>query len=502
MSLQVSQNVHLALLFLLALCGIPQIECIAQTKPNVIFLLTDDQATISMGCYGNDSVKTPNLDKLAKNGVVFDRHYVTTAICMASRANIFTGLYEFRTGCNFTWGNLPQSQWNNSYPLRFKSAGYQTAFAGKFGIEIEGKKELPEGDFDMWGGGPGQTHYATARNESMKAYAKQFPHSTLSYAAFAKDFMEQSVKAKKPFCLSISFKAAHRPVQPDPKFKDIYKDTVFPKPTNYGRENGRHLAEQSKTGRQFPRFEEWGYSDDYDNVMRKYNQQVYGVDQAVGVIRAELESLGIADNTIVVFTSDNGFLCGAHGYGSKVIPYEESTSVPLIIFDPRHPSSGKQNRCGGLTGSIDLCPTLLDLAGLPVPEDIDGVSLKPLLNDPDTQVRESLSLMNFWGPATTHSFGVITNKWKYLYWYSQEDNMVATEELFNMQSDRMESVNAANDDSNLDELNKMRALYEKHLYEIKEKAINDKYRQYSDLFDRKQTWESKLDRVKSLSTTK
>ena len=89
-------------------------------KPNVIFLLTDDQSTITMGCYGNDEVKTPNLDQLATDGMIFDRHYVTTAICMASRANIFTGLYEFRTGCNFTTGNLTRKLWETSYPMRFK----------------------------------------------------------------------------------------------------------------------------------------------------------------------------------------------------------------------------------------------------------------------------------------------------------------------------------------------------------------------------------------------
>ena len=460
-------------------------------KPNIIFLLTDDQSTITMGCYGNDEVKTPNLDQLATDGMIFDRHYVTTAICMASRANIFTGLYEFRTGCNFTTGNLTRKLWESSYPMRFREAGYRTAFAGKFGIVIENEKQLPSQDFDLWGGGPGQTNYMTSRNPAMKKYAEAFPHSTLSYAAFSKDFIKQSVDENVPFCLSISFKASHRPVQPDPQFDAIYANTVFTKPKNYGRENGTHLAEQSKTGRQYPRFEEWGYSDDYVNVMRKYNQQIYGVDVAVGVIRAELKRQRIEDNTIIIFTSDNGFLCGSHGYGSKVIPYDESTRVPLIIFDPRHSSSGKRLRCNSLTGSIDLAPTMLELAGLDAPKNIDGVSLVPLLKSPTKPVRNSLSIMNFWGPATTHSFGVVTNSWKYLYWYSQENDMLATEELFDMNQDPGELKNAAYDDSNLETLNKMRKLYDEHLYEIKEKAVRPVYRQYKDLFDRKQTWTDK-----------
>ena len=131
---------------------------VTSRAPNIVFLLTDDQATITMGCYGNPAVKTPNLDRLANEGVVFDRHYVTTAICMASRANILTGLYEFRTGCNFTKGDLQPKQWLDSYPMRFRAAGYRTAFAGKFGVKIVGQKSLPSEDFDSWGGGPGQTN--------------------------------------------------------------------------------------------------------------------------------------------------------------------------------------------------------------------------------------------------------------------------------------------------------------------------------------------------------
>lgn len=472
-------------------------EAGGEDRPNIVFLLTDDQATITMGCYGNPAVTTPNLDALANQGVVFDRHYVTTAICMASRANIFTGLYEFRTGCNFSTGNLQPEHWTASYPMRFRAAGYRTAFAGKYGVQIEGRKSLPVDDFDMWGGGPGQTSYSTAKNQSMLKYADKFPHSTRSYAAFSRDFIRESVAAKKPFCLSISFKASHRPVTPDPKFDNVYKDTVFDKPKNYGRENGSHLAAQSKTGRQYPRFKEWGYADDYNNVMQKYNQQIYGVDVAVGEIRAELKKLGIEDNTIIIFTSDNGFMCGSHGYGSKVIPYEESARVPLIIFDPRHPISGQQKRSASLTGSIDLCPTMLALAGLPVPQGIDGVSLVPLLNDPGSDVRESLSLMNFWGPETTHSFGVVTKKWKYLYWYSQENEMAATEELFDLVSDHSELVNAANDENHADALKLMRSLYETKLYEINDKAINQGYRKYNVLFDRKQPWATKAELLKS-----
>ncbi len=484
------------LLALIIGCSYPQGAqyCLAQATesahPNIVMLLTDDQATITMGCYGNDAVKTPNLDELARDGVAFDRHYVSTAICMASRVNIMTGLYEYRTGCNFGYGKLSPSVWKKGYPTQLRAAGYRTAIAGKIGFEVA-DVGLPKSDFDMWGAGPGQTNYKTSKNKSMSDYAEKYPHSTLSYAAFSEDFIKQSVADKKPFCLSISFKASHRPVTPDPQFDHIYENTNFPKPKNYGRENGQHLAIQSRTGRQYPRFEEWGYADNYNEVMKKYNQQIFAVDVAVGRIRESLKESGVENNTVIIFTSDNGFLCGSHGYGSKVIPYEESTRVPLIIFDPRHEVSGKQKRCDGLTGSIDLCPTILDLAGLTPPDEIDGTSLLPLLDDTSAEVRQSLALMNFWGPDTAHSFGVVTKNSKYIYWYSQEKGMIATEEMFDINSDPGESVNLAYDPKSKPKLETMRQLYDKHLYEIERKAINDDYGKFKELFDRRQLWEAK-----------
>ena len=143
---------------------------------------------------------------------------------------------------------------------------------------------------------------------------------------------------------------------------------------------------------------------------------VHGVDAAVGMVRAAVKEAGVEKNTVFIFTSDNGFFCGLHGYGSKVLPYEESTNVPLIIYDPRHSSSGENLRSDALTANIDMAPTILDLAGLKVPEGIDGVSLLPLLDNPKADVRETAALINVWGPKAAHSYGVVTKDYKYLYW--------------------------------------------------------------------------------------
>lgn len=455
-----------------------------KSQPNIVFLFADDQSTYSVGCYGNNDVITPNMDQLGRDGLIFDKHYNTTAICMASRGNVFTGMYEYKTGCNFGHGDMHADVWSKSYPVLLREAGYLTAFAGKFGIVVKGKG-LCEEDFDFWGGGPGQTNYATAKNKSMKKYADEYPHSTLSYGAFAQDVIRESVNRKKPFCLSISFKAPHKPATPDPRFDDVYAGKTFTKPGNFGREFGKHLSRQSKSGRQYPRFTEWHYDTDYDAEMAKYHQQVYGIDVALGMIRDELTAQGVADNTVVIYTSDNGYICGSHGYGSKVLPMEESSRVPLMIYDPRSQASGKQLRCDRLTGNIDFAPTILALAGLPIPTNIDGKSLLPLLQDPKTGGHDQLAFINVFGPLPTHSLSCLTPQYKYTYWWYADDKMQPVEELFDTKNDPLELTNLANVPTNQSVLEEMRERYDQELAKWKREAVDyNDYQRYGTLFDR------------------
>ncbi|MDF7799575.1 sulfatase [Pontiellaceae bacterium B1224] len=490
----------------LAVCA--AVAGIAEKRPNIIFLMSDDQSSYTLGCYGNPDVQTPNIDRLAADGMAFDNHYDTTAICMASRATVMTGMYEYKHGTNFKHGDMLSSTWKKSYPMLLREAGYTTAFAGKFGFELRDtpgskKLELPADDFDVWGGGPGQTHYQTAKNKSMAAYADEYPHSTLSYGAFGRDFIQQEAKSDKPFCLSISFKATHRPVQPDPKFDDIYAGKTFTKPGNYGRENGEHFSKQSKSGRQYGRFEEWGYDDNYDSVMGKYNQQVYAIDVAVGMIREALEEQGVADNTVIIYTSDNGFFCGSHGLGSKVLPYEESTRVPLIIYDPRLPNSGKKLRSDALTGNIDFAPTILKLAGLPIPGNMDGEDLTKLYNHPQEAIHESLTLMNVYnqsGPPTTHFMAVVTKDMKYVYWGYAADGFEETEELYYLDKDPMELTNQAGNPEYSAAMQQMRKTYDQQLESWKAEGVTyNNYQPYGTLFDRNIDWAEKEPMLDELS---
>ncbi len=468
----------------------------AAERPNIVFLFTDDQTTYSLGCYGNKDVKTPNIDGLAKDGIVFDNHYNTTAICMASRANVMTGMFEYKTGCNFEHGPLMRSMWEKSYPMLLRKAGYRTAFAGKFGFEVAdapGKKGvLPESDFDWWGGGPGQTHYETRKNESMARYAEKYPHATRSYGAFGSDFIRESAKGDKPFCLSISFKAPHRPVTPDPVDDEVYAGKTFEKPANYGREYGAHFSKQSKQGRQYERFVSWKYASDYDGVMAKYHQQIYAADAAVGMIRKALEESGAAKNTVVIFTSDNGFFCGSHGYGSKVLPYEESSRAPMIVFDPRHANSGKQLRSAALTGNVDVAPTILQLAGLPVPENVDGKSMVSLYKKPDGKTHDWLPLINVWGPRACHSLAVVSRDYKYIYWNYGAEGFEPVEELYHLSEDPLELTNVASAKKHEESLSDARKVYDRQVAVWKKDAVAwNNYRPFGIIFDRQMTWEAK-----------
>jgi len=501
-----SQSLTLGRLLLLGLLLSPLLGTFSHTqaddRPNLVFLMSDDQCTYSMGCYGNEDVQTPNLDGLARRGMMFDNHYDTTAICMASRATVMTGMFEFKTGCNFSHGAMTLDTWQKSYPVLLKEAGYRTAFAGKFGfgvtVEPDGAKytEIPKA-FDKWGGGlDGQTSYKTKENEAMKDYVDEYPHSTLSYGAFGSDFIRESAKGDQPFCLSISFKAPHKPAEPDSKFDDVYKGKTFKKPANYGRENGTHFAKQSQMDRQYERFHSWNYSDKYDQVMATYHQQIYGVDQAVGMILETLAETGVDKNTVVIYTSDNGFLCGSHGYGSKVLPYEESTRVPMIIFDPREANSGRELRSDALTGNCDFAPTMLKLAGLPVPPNVDGRDLMKLYRDPTAEIHTALPLINVWGKAPTHSLSVVTKDHKYIYWYytDKEQGMKPTEELYQLNKDPLEMENLVTNPEMEPVLKQMREKYDSQLKDWVSQGVSyNGYQKYGTLFDRNIDWEAKAE---------
>ena len=183
--------------------------------------------------------------------------------------------------------------------------------------------------------------------------------------------------------MSISFKAPHLPFTPDPIDLKLYEGKTFTRPPNYGVENGKHLSPQVKTSRAATSYREW--VNDYDNAAANYYALITGVDAAVGMIREGLDREGLADNTVIIFTSDNGYNSGSHGFGDKVIPYEEGSKSPLIIYDPRLPEQHAGKVSDAITANVDMAATIFALAGVPAPDGIDGKKLLPLLTNPAGQ---------------------------------------------------------------------------------------------------------------------
>ncbi|MCA9056435.1 MAG: sulfatase-like hydrolase/transferase, partial [Planctomycetaceae bacterium] len=443
------------------------------------------------GCYGNADIHTPELDRLAQRGVRFTNHYNTTSICMASRCCVLTGLYEYRHGCNFEHGDLERRFFEQSYPALLRDAGYYTGFAGKVGFVLQGEKfDAFEPRFDEWAGGPGQTAYPTAKNPPIARYADQYPHCSRAYGAWALDFLKGAKASGKPFCLSISFKAPHLPFTPDPIDMALYAGRTFGRPENYGVANGRHLSPQVHTSRAATQYREW--INDYDATVARYYALISGVDAAIGMLREGLEREGFADNTVIVFTSDNGYNSGSHGFGDKVIPYEEGSKSPLVIYDPRLPAEYAGGVCDAVTGNVDMAATILALAGVAAPEGIDGRDLLPLLTDPQGDVRAALPLFNFWGAESAQSMAVVTPEWKYIYWYFGGDGLQPTEELFDLRDDRIEMHNLANEPEHTQQLDRMRAYYDSELQRITERVVSGHgYERYPLLFDRTVEWNEK-----------
>ncbi len=483
-------------------------ETAGKTRPNIIFLLTDDQRFDALGCMGNSEIKTPRIDEIAAKGMVFTDYYNTTAICMASRASIMTGMYEFKTGCNFQHGPMTRDIFDGSYPVLLREAGYFTGFAGKFGFGVvlsgsksnsdwHSKTRMPMDQFDWWRGWPGQGNYTTAENEYMAEYANEYPHVSGALGAAAVDFLRESVNQDKPFCLSVSFKAPHNPVRPDPRYDQIYQGNTFTIPCNYGIEAADHLPEQSKSGRQFIKLGKRWYPGKYDEAVARYYQLIYGVDVAVGMILDELSALDLDDKTILIFTSDNGYFCGSHGFGGKVLPYEEGSRAPLIIYDPYSKSSGKKRRSGALAGNIDMAPTILEMAGLEVPENMDGVSLVPLLDDPSTTVKENQLFIQAWGAISAQSMTVIKDHYKYIYWFFGE-GMKPAEELYNLGPSCAEMENLAGRKDLVATQEEMRNAYDRYLEKWKQESVErNRYPEYGILFDREIPWEDKAEIIEN-----
>ena len=351
-------------------------------RPNIVFFLVDDQRNDTLGCAVHPILKTPHVDCLASESVRFRNAFVTTSICAASRASIFTGLHERTHGYTFGKPPVPASYTDTSYPALLRQAGYRTGFIGKFGVGVTiGAKEAMFDSFTP----------LTRNPYHKKQTDGSFRHETELAGDRAIDFIAEN-PGDQPFCLSISFNAVHaedndkKDHYPWPKAVDgMYDDEVIP-PPRLGdpvifESQPRFLRESMNRERHFWR---WDTPEKYQRNMRAYFRMITGVDRVVGRVRDALAAHGLDKNTVVIYTADNGYYMGNRGFAGKWSHYEESLRVPLIIHDPRMSPALDGEPRDRMALNIDIPATMLEIAGVAPPAHYQGRSLVPLLRDAAT----------------------------------------------------------------------------------------------------------------------
>ncbi len=429
------------------LCGVTS-GSVAAKPLHLLVLYADDWRHDTLQCAGHPIVQTPNLDRLASQGVRFSHNAVTTAICGVSRATLFTGQWMSRHGCEaFTMFRTP---WTQTYPGVLRKQGYHVGHVGKWH-----NGTFPKQEFDFgrsyagkhWYEVGGKPVHVTQRNEND-----------------ALEFL-QTRPSDKPFCLTVAFFATHaedpNPAQylPQPSSAKWYADATIPVPANATEESWKRLPPfftPSNEGRR-----RWGLRFDephkYQTMMKNYYRLATEVDAACGKILAELDRQRLTDQTLVLFTTDNGYFHGEHGLADKWYPHQESIRVPLIVRDPRMLAERRGSVDTAMTLNVDLAPTLLAAAEAPIPATMQGADFAPLYRNPTPQ-RPAWRTEFFYEHATIQdesfipaSQALVRKEWKYLNWPAHD-----YEQLFDLQADPHEEQDLARTPAAQERLAEMR----------------------------------------------
>ena len=425
-------------------------------RPNILFLFTDDQPQQCLGCMGNRLIQTPNTDRLAAEGVLFTNSFVTTAICCSNRACILTGQYMRRHGIEDFQKPLSAEAFEQTYPRLLQRAGYRTGYLGKFAIgwpkpEVR-ELSLPADKFDYWYGFP-QTINFLQKKDGQKRYL------TTLMTEKAVEFLRGNPSGQ-PFCLTVALKEPHGPWNYfDPEVPDAYASVEIPPPATFSAEAYAaqpKFIRDSLNGGTGPKWLKDPAA--YQKHVRIFYRLISRADLAVGAIMAELRRLGLDENTVVIYSSDHGSMLGAHGLAGKWLMYEESIRMPLIVRDPRMPPSKRGRRCERMALSIDLAPTMLALAGVPIPEQMQGRSLVPLLDNEQADWRQDFYYEHVYNTKPPRRpivkcEGVRTDRWKYTRY---PDVKPPYEQLFDLQVDAVEMNNLAQSPDHATTLDQLR----------------------------------------------
>jgi arylsulfatase A-like enzyme len=436
-----------------------------ELKPNIVFILTDDQRWDALGVAGNQIIKTPQMDELAKKGVYFKNAFSTTPICAASRASILTGLYERTHNYTFQKPALQSQYTNLMYPKILKDNGYHVGFYGKLGVAIDRPEQyFDESDFYDRGSRSDKGGYF------YKKIGSDTVHLTRYAGQQAQDFISNAPK-DKPFCLSVSFSAPHghdSSVEQyfwQEKSDTLYEKDVFPEPSLGEDLYFDRLPIEVKNGFNRVRWK-WRFDtpEKYQRMMRGYYRMITEIDDEIGALRNILEKKGLAENTIFIVMGDNGYFTGDRQLADKWLMYDPSIRIPLIIFDPR--MSKKSRVVSDMVLNIDITKSILDFAGIKSPVNYQGESLKPYLNRPAYSLhRDFILIEHLWKlPDIPSSEGIRTDKWKYFRYRF----INAPEELYDLKNDPMETKNLAQEQSHQKILRKLRHKFTRKVQQITE----------------------------------
>jgi arylsulfatase A-like enzyme len=392
------------------------------SRPNVIYILSDDQRADYLGCAGHPVLRTPNLDNLAEEGVRFTNAFCTSPACTPSRTCHYLGQWERAHGVNFnSASNVSATDWEMSIPTLLKNAGYFTGWIGKNHVPVgEGgyRSGHLEQAFDYWYGNHGHSHFypkehgagVIYRNSRFDTQVEVFQEGVNNFLQPDRRFLSSCERplperpTDKPFLLCVTFNLPHgagtgtmqlRP-DDDELYKSAYRDVIDKMPTPPTYRTHSEACDNPK----IPRHVYTGKRiAQYDYVKRLHTlrerqvrtcQAIEGIDRFVGNLRQRLEELGLEDNTIIVYSTDHGLHHGEHGLGGKCLLYEQDIHIPMIVYDPRlSPASRGQER-DEIVAVPDLAPTVLDLLNLSVPPSMQGRSLLPLLLGESTDWRTEL----------------------------------------------------------------------------------------------------------------
>ena len=422
-------------------------------RPNVVVIMTDDQRWDMMSCEGHPFLKTPNMDRIAKEGARFANMFVTTSLCSPSRASFLSGLYAHthKVTNNFTDypADLP------SYPIRLQQSGYETAYIGKWHMGEQSDEARP--GFDYWIAHKGQgKYYDTTFNINGKRTVKK-GYYTHRVTDMAVDWLKR--EHNRPYLLIIGHKAPHTPFTPEKKYENIYDDVEISYPRTAFNLEGKPkwIQERLNTwhGIYGPIF---GFRKDFPDTSpesvlkfaeftRAYTATIKSVDDSLGRVYQTLKQLGRLDNTVLVFTSDNGFFLGEHGMTDKRTMHEPSIRVPLLVRYPKLIRPGTV--IDKMVMNVDLAPSILDICRAEPLTNIHGRSWKKLLAGRTSDWRKSLYYSYNYEkqfPYTPNVRGVRTDEWKYVHYPNGDDKPdLYKAELYNLKNDPLETKNLIND---------------------------------------------------------